>query len=278
MKEHKHAYSIDFYAYHSPMRAWNAMLKVWSSILFIFLCIILDNSYASFFLMLSMSYMVIKKGKVHIHEYFSLLAIPLFFILLGSIAIAVEVGTKPMGVYQLSVGQLYFCVTGQSVLKMLHVMLNASAAVSALYMMTLSTPMGEVIAVLRRTHVPQLITELMYMIYRFIFILLDTQCRIYNAAESRLGYCDFRTSCHTFGYSMGNLLVLSLQKSRHYFNAMESRCYDGVLSFMEEEKEIKKIQTLGMLAIALLMIAIAYITRATSQIQAACRFILFQEG
>ena len=233
MKGHKHVYSIDFYAYHSPMREWNAMLKVWSAILFIFLCIILDNRYASVFLMFSMSYMVIQKGKVHIHEYFSLLTIPLFFILTGSIAIAVEVGTKPIGAYQLSIGQLYFCVTAQSALKMLHIMLNAFASVSALYMMTLSTPMGEVITVLRKTHMPQLITELMHMIYRFIFILLDTQCRIYNAAESRLGYCDFRTSCHTFGYSMGNLLVLSLQKSRHYVNAMESRCYDGVLCFME---------------------------------------------
>ncbi len=266
MKGQKHAYAIDFYAYHSPMRAWNPTLKVWSAVLFIILCIILDNGYVSFFLMLSMSYMIIQKGKVHIYEYFSLLKIPLFFILAGSIAIAVEIGTRPAGIYYFPVGQIYIYITGQSVHRMLRVMLNAFAAVSALYMMTLSTPMGEVITVLRRAHLPQLITELMYMIYRFIFILLDTQCRIYNAAESRLGYCDFRTSCHTFAYSMGNLLVLSLQKSRHYFNAMESRCYNGVLSFMEAEKEIKKIQLSGMLIIALLMIVIAYFTGAGSPI------------
>lgn len=260
MKRHKHVYAIDFYAYHSPMRAWNAMLKVWSAILFIFLCIILDNICASVFLMFSMSYMVIQKGKVHIQEYLSLLTIPLSFILIGSIAIAVEIGAKPIGVYQLSIGQFYFCVTGKSVMKMLHVMLNAVAAVSVLYMMTLSTPMGEVIIVLKRAHVPQLITELMYMIYRFIFILLDVQSRMRKAAESRLGYCDFQTSCRTFGYSMGSLLVLSIQKSRNYFNAMESRCYDGILSFMEEEKKIEKIQILGMSVIALLMIVIAYYT------------------
>lgn len=261
MKGHKHVYAIDFYAYHSPMRTWNAMLKVWSAIFFILLCIILDNTYASFFLLFSMSYLVVQKGKVHFHEYLSLLTIPLFFILIGSIAIAVEVGTEAIGSYYLPVGQIYIYITGRSIARMIHVMVNAFAAVSALYMMTLSTPVGDVITVLRRAHVPQLITELMYMIYRFIFILLDTQCRIYDAAESRLGYCDFRTSCHTFGLSLGSLLVLSLQKSRHYFNAMESRCYDGVLSFIEEEKKVTKIQISGMLAIALLMIAIAYITK-----------------
>ena len=278
MKGRNHACAIDFYAYNSPMRAWNPILKVWSAVLLIFLCIILDNMYASFFLMCSMSSLIIWFGKVPLHEYRSLLKIPLFFLLIGSVALAIEISAMPMGFYFLSFGQVYIGITEQSVAKMFHVMANAFAAISALYMMTLTTPMGEVITVLRKARIPHLITELMFMIYRFIFILLDTECRIRNSAESRLGYCDFPTSCRTFGDSMGNLLVLSLQKSRHYFNAMESRCYDGVLEFLEEEKKIKKIQLFVMSLIALLMITIAHISRTVGHIQTGFLFYLVSGG
>jgi cobalt/nickel transport system permease protein len=33
------------------------------------------------------------------------------------------------------------------------------------------------------------------------------------------------------------MLVLSLKKSGAYFDAMEARCYDGELRFLEEEKK-----------------------------------------
>ena len=49
-------------------------------------------------------------------------------------------------------------------------MFKALGAVSALYMMTLTTPLSEIIAVLRKAHIPKLIIELMNMIYRYILL------------------------------------------------------------------------------------------------------------
>ena len=57
-----------------------------------------------------------------------------------------------------------------------------------------------------------------------------------NSADSRQGYCDFKTSCYTFGSVASNLLVVSLKKSNAYYTAMEARGYDGDLVFLEEEK------------------------------------------
>ncbi len=118
-------------------------------------------------------------------------------------------------------------------------MLRTFGAVSALYFLTLSTPAGEVVRLLGKLHVPGIVTELMYLIYRYIFIMMDTQGRIRTAAESRLGYRDFITSCKTFGASLGNLLVITLKRSGAYYDAMESRGYDGELLFMEEERQFK---------------------------------------
>lgn len=109
-----------------------------------------------------------------------------------------------------------------------------------MYMMTLATPASEMIGVLKRIHVPKMIVELMYLIYRFIFVLSDTHSQMKQAAVSRLGTCDFRTSCRTFGSTAGNLLVASLKRADTYYDSLLSRCYDGDLCFLEEEKRIRE--------------------------------------
>ena len=88
----------------------------------------------------------------------------------------------------------------------------------------------------------------MYLIYRFIFVLLDTHGRMREAAGARLGWRDFRTSCRSFGGTAAGLLVVSLRKSRTYYDAMAARGYDGALCFLEEDKPWRASQVAGMLA------------------------------
>ena len=96
------------------------------------------------------------------------------------------------------------------------------------------TPM----AVLHKIHCPSLFTELMHMIYRYIFILLEVQHNMQISAEARLGFCDFRTSCYSFGQIAANLFIVALKKANAYYDAMEARCYDGTLCFLEEKKKL----------------------------------------
>ena len=133
---------------------------------------------------------------------------------------------------------------------------KALGAVSALYMMTLTTPLSELIVVLRKAHIPKVIIELMNMIYRYIFIMLDTHSRMKNSAEARLGYVDFKTSCYSFGQVASNLLIVSLKRGTDYYNALESRCYNGDLQFLEEEKPIRKTQVAGAAVVVALLILI----------------------
>ena len=138
---------------------------------------------------------------------------------------------------------------------------RALGAVSALYMMTLTTPLSEIIAVLRKAHVPKLIIELMNMIYRYIFIMIDTHSRMKNSAESRLGYCDFKTSCYSFGQVASNLLVVSLKRGNNYYNALEARCYNGDLQFLEEEKQVKAGQVVMAVIFIIILLLIWFFTK-----------------
>ncbi|WP_010249584.1 cobalt ECF transporter T component CbiQ [Acetivibrio cellulolyticus] len=242
---HKHGalISIDYFAYSSKIRQWNATLKVILSILTIILCILLNNVYVSIVVIFSMAYLVIKVGGLGFHDYLSILTVPLAFILLSILAIVVDFSGQPVGEYRLYFGLGYLYTTKAMLKGGVFLMLKIIAAISALQLMILTTPSSEIISVMRKTRLPNDFIDLMNMIYRYIFILLDVFARMKNAAESRLGYRDFRTSCYTFGNGASNMLVLSLKKADAYYDAMEARCYDGELRFLEEDKkaEIKLI-------------------------------------
>lgn len=178
------------------------------------------------------------KNNVKLAVYVELLAIPLLFVFFGSVAIAVEVGYAG--------GLPHFQITVDSLKSSVYTALRAFSAISVLFFLTLSTPVGELVAALQKCRIPKLLVELMYLIYRYIFILLDTERAMRYAMQSRLGYIDFRTSLGTFGKTLGNLFVVSLRRAGQYYDAMAARCYDGELCFLEEEKKIRLVHVLGM--------------------------------
>ena len=249
--------SVDYSAYASHMRSWNATFKIIFSMLCLLLCLILNNIYVSIAVILIMGYMTVVIGGLELDHYISMLLIPIVFLLFGSAAIAVGFSWNSVGQYNLNVfGWFYIYCSQASLWKASGLIFKALGAVSALYMMTLTTPLSELIVVLRKAHIPKVIIELMNMIYRYIFIMLDTHSRMKNSAEARLGYVDFKTSCYSFGQVASNLLIVSLKRGTDYYNALESRCYNGDLQFLEEEKPIRKNQVAGAAVVVALLILI----------------------
>lgn len=234
--------SIDFYAYHSHIRHWNPGFKIGFSVLFLILCIALDNLWASAFLILLAAYVTVCLGGLPFRQYLRLMMIPIFFMVVSSIAIAVDVSKNPAGDFGINCYWFYLSVTKDSLIRTLHLWGKAFGAVSAMYMMSLNTPVSEITGVLRKAHLPAMLVELMNMIYRYIFILLDIQYRMRISAEARMGFSTYRISLSTFGQILGNLFVLSLKKANAYNDAMDARCYDGELLFLEDEKPVRGVQ------------------------------------
>lgn len=253
-------YLIDIYAYKSKLRNVNPKFKVIFTLIILFICIAADNVYISSIVIITMGLLTICRGGIKLHEYISLLNIPIVFMVFGSIAIAVGISFKPLGQYNLNLFIFYLYTSDESIIETIKIIMKAFGAVSALYMMTLSTNTSEIISVLRSLKVPKIIVELMNMIYRFIFILMDVQCKMKNSAQSRLGYVDFGRSCYSFGSIASNLLIVSLKKANAYYDAMESRCYDGQILFLEEEKKVKKSHIIYACIYIIMLILIWYIT------------------
>ena len=251
--EHKHkhklghshdtgVFSIDYYAYISAIRDWNPMFKVFFALAVLILVIAMDSIYVSLFVLITMAFLTIVRGRIPVHQYISTLTIPIVFVLVGSLTIALSFARQPLGQYNLHLGFFYIYTSDADLLRMLKLMAKVMAAVSALFMMTLSTPSREIISVMRKVHMPKLFVELMNMIYRYIFVIMETYRKMHDSAESRLGYVDYRTSLKSFSGTASNLLVVSLKKANAYYDALVSRGYDGELRFLEKEKKLDKEQ------------------------------------
>lgn len=236
-KIHNHV-SIDYYAYISNLRVWNTYFKVIFSLIALTIVITADSIWISIATLIFMMGLTVGVGKIKLTDYLRVLWIPATFIILSGLAIAIQFSDKSDALLIIHLFAIPVSISMSNLVIAIGVALKAFGAMSAVYMMTLSTPMGEIISVFRKLHVPVLILELMHLIYRYIFIMSDINQKQKDATRSRLGYCDLKTSFRTFSSEMANLLILSLKKADVYYDAMEARGYEGTCLFWEEKKAL----------------------------------------
>ena len=246
-------FSIDYYAYISAIRDWNPVFKVAFSLAVLIVCISMNSIYVSLFVIIVMGFLTVKRGRIPFHQYYSTLTIPIVFVIVGSLTIALSFAREPVGQYNLYLKWFYIYTSDADLMRMANLMAKAMGAVSALFMMTLSTPSGEIISVMRRAHIPKLFVELMNMVYRYIFVIMETNRKMHDSAESRLGYVDYKTSVKSFSGTASNLLVVSLKKANAYYDALVARGYDGDLRFLEKEKKMDREQIIICVAFFLCM-------------------------
>ena len=108
--------------------------------------------------------------------------------------------------------------------------------------------MPQLIGVLRRCRLPELMIELMYLIYRYLFVLLGLQQQMTQAATVRLGYVNLRRSLSTAGRVSGGVLAASFRRSGACLDAMESRGYNGKLTFLSHTPKLRLRHALAAVA------------------------------
>ena len=113
----------------------------------------------------------------------------------------------PEALLAIPVGPWEIGVTAASLAQAAQVFLISFAAVGITLGLALTTPMVDITEQLRRWHVPQLFVELMTLIYRFIFVLLETAQAMRTAQEARLGYSSWGRWLRSAGMLASNLYL-----------------------------------------------------------------------
>ena len=250
--------TLEYYSYNSKINSWNPHLKFWYSMVLIVLGIILSNIYISISIVFICGFITIFLGKISLKKYIDFFKVPIIFLLISVAVININFSKNITDFYYFNIGDLYIYTTDENIKKSCILFWRALSGVSSMYMLALSTPLNEIIYVIKKVRTPQIIIELMYLVYRFIFIMRDSYKSMRKSIESRLGFRDYRISLLSFGKIISNILIISLRKSNSFYDAMESRCYRGEIRFFIREKKIDKKVIIG-IGLSIIYLIVLYI-------------------
>jgi cobalt/nickel transport system permease protein len=247
---------IDKLAYSSGLRYKSPMLKTAFAAGMLLICVAAHMLAVSLIILGFMAALTIRFSRVSFSHYIKLMGIPLGFLILSTLTIIFNISDTPGGLFSAAIGGIYIVAGGTSLLEGVRLIMTALASVSCLYFLTLTTPMIDILAVLRSLRCPKLVVELMMLIYRYIFVVLDMASAIKTSQNCRLGNKDFITELRSMGQMLTVLLIRSMNRSSYLFDAMESRCYNGELMVLGEHCPAKSGETILVIGSLCVMLAI----------------------
>lgn len=247
-------------AQKNGLREVNAYLKLTTGLGAILLCLISANFLAPLFIALILTCAIFFLARVDLKTYGELFFAPLFFALISVAGIIlITGGPGEFWRWDLLPG-FSLSITRESINQGVFVFCRVIGGMSAMIFIALTTPMTDIFIVLRRCRVPDVVIDLMMIIYRTIFILIDQVIQIYHAQVMRLGYSTYRESLYSFAALCGAAFIASWNAGEDLIRAMDARCYDGKFALLGESPPLKRIPCLAVVTFLLVSTTVVIIT------------------
>lgn len=272
-------FTTDSYAYTSPLRKIDPVEKGAMTVFSLLVALVGPAPLTPLLVAIFWGALTVFWARISGRAYLKLYLLPLGFLVLGWFSLALsfspltgstagyEVGWLPAKTVWPSLGplggtlsigpwQLYFTPAG---LRTAGAMTARSlGALSCLYFFALTTPLTQMVGLLQALRVPSLISELMLLIYRFTFVLLDVATAIYLAQSARNGYARIKNGYFSLGQLVANLFLKAMAKGRGVFIALEARGYQGELRVLPERLEWRPVRLWVLLAADVFLLAVGW--------------------
>lgn len=222
---------IDRYAYSNRLRAVDPVQKVGLALLVMALCLLLDRPAVGLLAIGWMWGLASLRAGLPFLLVGRLLLVEGLFLVLAVVGVAISVGTVPIegSGWGWNWGPLWAGSSLTSMEMAGRLAARALGCAAAMNFLALTTPLVDLIGLAHRLRMPALLIDLMVLVYRFIFALLDSLARMRTAQESRLGYVSLRQGMASTGVLASRLFLDAYHRSRRLQTALESRGYSGDL-------------------------------------------------
>ncbi|KON90053.1 hypothetical protein AF332_26760 [Sporosarcina globispora] len=228
---------IDYYAYTSGLKDVHPVEKVSFALTFLLFTIITKNIWVAGFTFTVMSIGVIFKADIPLKAYLKLLSVPFAFLITSLVAILFsftpidQIDLEVLWVKKFGPWQIY--VSPYNVNQAYQLTATVLASVSCLYFLVLSTPLHQLVWVLKKAKLPIVFIELIGLTYRFIFVYLENMHEIYIAQSSRLGYQNYQSWIKSVSQLIASLFIKSIRSAKELQIAIDSRGGDEHLFDVE---------------------------------------------
>jgi cobalt/nickel transport system permease protein len=182
-------------------------------------------------------------ARVPVKTYLAVALPPLGFLLLSCATMLVTPGTD---------GAWHWAWT--AVPAVVRTALRSLAGLTAMLGLVLTTPLPDLLALLRRLRAPELLLDLMALSYRMLFVLRQAWDEGVTAQSARLGYGGWRRAWRSTGLLAGQMAVQVWQRASALQSAADARGYDGRLRFLPASyPHARRDNTIAIAAGALLL-------------------------
>ncbi|WP_373479426.1 cobalt ECF transporter T component CbiQ [Geminocystis sp.] len=132
-------------------------------------------------------------------------------------------------IFSFPLGNFFFYFSHQGIIQGLMIFSRSWCLTSCMYFILLTIPFSEIIRILQKYKCPSLLTDLLLLMYRFIFILTTTISELISAQKSRFGYINWRRGMYSLSLAIAQLLTKSLENYRQISLGLTSRGFNGEL-------------------------------------------------
>ena len=226
-------------AQKNGLREINTYLKLVAGLGAILLCLLSLSYIPPLFIALLLTGAILILARVDAKTYAELFIVPLWFGVMSVAGIILISGGQDVFWSWDVVPGLSLSITRESLNQGMFVFCRVIGGMSALIFIALTTPMTDIFIVVRQCRVPEVVIDLMMIIYRTIFILMDQVIQIYHAQLMRLGYSTWRESIHSFASLCGASFIASWDAGEDLIRAMDARCYDGKFALYGENRPVE---------------------------------------
>ncbi|MBF0300865.1 MAG: cobalt ECF transporter T component CbiQ [Oligoflexia bacterium] len=174
-------------------------------------------------------------AKIKLKLWVKLLIIPLGFVLLGCLSIIITF-SWPSAISNIL--QIQFSLSSVGIVTATHVLAKFFGCTTSLLLLTLTTPLTDIIQFLRAIKIPAILLELLVLCYRAIFIILDTSMHIHQAQVSRLGYNGITSSFRSCALLIVGILTKSIKRSHSSWMCILSRAYNDEIRLLSFEHKL----------------------------------------
>ena len=197
-------------AQKNGLRGVSVYIKLSAGLGGIILCLLSTSYFAPLCIALILSYAVLVLAGVDAKNYAGLFMVPVWFACLSVGVIIFIYGGNDIFLRWNILPWLSLSVTRESINQGFFVFCRVIGGTSAMFFIALTTPMTDIFIVFRRLRIPEVVIDLMMIIYRTIFILIDQVVQIYSAQVMRLGYSTVKESIHSCASLCGAAFIASL--------------------------------------------------------------------
>ena len=148
-----------------------------------------------------------------------------------------------------------FYMTADSFNQAWLVMIRAIAGITMMMAFATSTPIPHLAQALRQIRIPDEICEIVVLIYRYAFLLLERLDTMWSAASSRLGFSGFRRTMKTTASIAVGIFTSSMNLADKAQVSLECRGYRGYFPIWNRPKKAG----FGWVALAIVVFVLLYV-------------------